>query len=100
MELPGERVGHDLPPNAFRLAHDNRVGVPYRFLRTERRMHAAQHNGNPPLAKSLGNLVGTRRQRRHAGNADQIDVGVPRDFVDLFVHDSNVGIGGAFGSDR
>jgi hypothetical protein len=93
-------VRGDLAPNAFRLADHNRVGVPDRFLRTERWMHAAKHHGNAPPAEAAGNLVGPRRRRRHAANADQIHVRVPRDFVDLLVHNANFGVRWAFGSDR
>jgi len=60
-------------------------------------MHASEYHGDLATPEVSGNLVGSRRESRHAGDTDQIHIRVPRNVLDLFVDDLNVGVFGAFG---
>jgi len=63
-------------------------------------MHSPEYNGNIALAEVLGDLVGAGGKRRHASDADQVHVRVPRDVFDLLVDDLNDRIFGTFGRHR
>jgi len=63
-------------------------------------MHPPEYNGNIALAEVLGDLVSAGGKGRHASNADQVHVRIPRDVLDLLVDDLNDGVFGTFGRHR
>jgi len=60
-------------------------------------MHSSEYHGNLAPSEVSGDLVGARRESRHACDTDQIHVRVPRNVLDLLVDDLNVRVLGAFG---
>ena len=80
-------VLEDFRPDLFGFAADHGVDVAQRFLRHIGSVDAAHDHRDAALPEMAGDLVGARRERRHAGDADEIGVRVEVELLDRFVDD-------------
>jgi len=92
LEAAGPQVSNDLAPHRLGLTDHNGVGVLPGLIRQHRGVDPAQHHGDRPPAKRVGDLVGSGRLGRHGTDRHPVRTRLGVDSLHTLVHELHVHI--------